>query len=174
MVVYPVLRLLLQDTSIIKTTNNIYLSFLVYPIDSVEQFDFNMHFKTFIFPSPTTVNALFHIYDSDTPGDSLLSCYFPIKLILQHPLSTAETLQQKKHLKLFPNPASSTLILANSGTENININIYDIRGALVKTTTVLKEQKIQLDISTLDCGLYFYKVIHPGGLVDQGKFCIDR
>src|SRR5688572_29329192 len=76
--VYPVLRLILEDTSIITSPNIMVLSLLAYPFDSLEQFNFPIHFKTTNYPSNTVVKGLFHVYDSDTPGDSIVTCYFPI------------------------------------------------------------------------------------------------
>jgi hypothetical protein len=102
MCVYPVLRLILEDTSIITSPNFMVLSALVYPFDSLEQFTFPIHFKTTNYLSHTTIKALFHIYDSDMPGDSIVSCYFPIKLILQNPVSVIEPVSNVPDVKIYP------------------------------------------------------------------------
>ncbi|MCR8667721.1 T9SS type A sorting domain-containing protein [Aestuariibaculum sp. M13] len=62
---------------------------------------------------------------------------------------------------LYPNPAESLVNLKFKKTvnNNININIYNIQGKLVLSTTkTIKNNLLQLDVSMLINGFYFLKV----------------
>ena len=69
--VYPVILIILEDTTIITTDDIMVLSSL----DSgyVQFFNFDVNFKTELYPNNTPVSAFFPIYDSDWPGDSKAS-----------------------------------------------------------------------------------------------------
>ena len=45
MTVYPFMHLILSDTSIVTSSDEIVLSFMAYPFDTIEAFNFNIHFN---------------------------------------------------------------------------------------------------------------------------------
>lgn len=70
--------------------------------------------------------------------------------------------------RIYPIPVKDVLYLdLGNRFENIWINIYDIRGALVKTKVL--SGSLQLDLNNLGKGVYFY-TIEIGGDFYNGKF----
>jgi len=174
--VYPVLRLILEDTSIITSPNIMVLSMLAYPIDSLEQFNFPIHFKTTNYPSNTVVNALFHVYDSDMPGDSIVTCYFPIRLILQNPLSIKESITGSSGIKVYPNPANGnfTIDLESVESKNLRFLVYELNGKLVFTSAELQGEKPRIEIPELEAGMYIYKLLGDKGVEATGKLALEK
>lgn len=74
-------------------------------------------------------------------------------------------------IHVYPSPARNyvNLVFNNNTGEEVLVNVYDIRGALVKTqsfTTYTKgQQKISLQISELPRGMYIFKLF-----VDQANY----
>lgn len=73
-----------------------------------------------------------------------------------------ETVRLKTNsLSIFPNPCSDNCII-NTGTKNESIlNIYDLQGKLIYTDHVWGE-KIKLNTSLFDAGLYFVSILSNG------------
>lgn len=79
---------------------------------------------------------------------------------------------------VYPNPASTetfVTFLANPNMEYL-VRVYDINGkevALHNGTTVADENKVRVDLSNIEAGVYFYEV-NVGGSVSNGKFAIKK
>jgi len=74
-------------------------------------------------------------------------------------LGVAETLQLK--IKVYPNPANTVLYISNSSTYSINsLQITDLQG---KTVKQVNKNTSQLDISNLESGVYFVKILTDKG-----------
>jgi hypothetical protein len=147
--IYPFLHLVLSDTSIVTSPDVMVLSFL--DSGQVQQFMFGIHFKTNAFANNTTVNGLFHVYDSDIAGDSTVSCYFLITLVLQLPLTIHQPLEPSLHV--FPNPAVTTLHISGSNDQAITrIQVFRPDGRLVLNCH--QPVSAELDVSNLPIGLY--------------------
>jgi hypothetical protein len=176
MTVYPVLRLILEDTSMITSPNIMVLSFLAYPIDSLEPFIFPIHFKTTNYPSNTVVKGWFHVYDSDMPGDSIVSCYFPIKLILQNPLSVRQRISKSTAHKIYPNPAGNgiTISVENKSLENCTFLLFDLSGKLVFEKKEICGQTCQIEIPELENGLYVYTLNDMENVQIRGKMVLAK
>ncbi len=174
MTVYPALHLILADTSIITSPDYMWLSFL----DSgmVQHFDFKIHFKTTNFPNNTVVHGLFHIYDSDTPGDSIVTCYFPITIVLKSPTSSMNEVENNSNnYKLYPNPTNKTahLEFENATNENCIFTLYDINGRLMRTVNNITADRIEIEKQNLTNGLYFFQVKSETQLKVTGKLSIE-
>ena len=83
-----------------------------------------------------------------------------IQSIYQFPLCTTtavvENKQQVNNIKVYPNPANSTLFIEGGC---IRFKLYDITGKLV----LQKDNCKQLDISDIQRGLYYYNIITNKG-----------
>ncbi|MBL7901769.1 MAG: T9SS type A sorting domain-containing protein [Bacteroidia bacterium] len=176
MAVYPVLRLILEDTSMITSPNIMVLSFLAYPIDSLEQFNFPIHFKTTNYPGNTVVSGWFHVYDSDMPGDSIVTCYFPIKLFLQNPLSVIEPLNNAPAVTIYPNPINNCSIVQfeNTKGEYFSFRLYDLNGKLVYNKVKIGEGKTLLEVPDLMNGMYLYRLSGEWGTIINGKAVLNK
>lgn len=164
--VYPSLHLILFDTAIITSPDIIALSFLANPLDTTEPFYFTINFKTNVFPNNTTVSGLFHIYDSDTPGDSIVTCYFPITIILQNPTGINET--ENKKLKIYPNPTVSELNIENNSTQHIQFTFYNSLGEKF-IDKILANKTNTINLSPYSNDVYFYRVSTDKQLIKSGK-----
>ncbi len=173
--VYPVLRLILEDTTIVKALNIQVLSFLAYPIDSIEAFDFEIQFKSITFPHNTVVNAWFHIYDSDTAGDSIVSCHFPVRLVLQQPVLLREDSRNLTCLKIYPNPVKSNEEIRLEGFQNgkVIFELFDLYGRLEVRHTKTFSSTEHFQIPVLKSGFYIYKLIQEDNTEWKGKLVVE-
>lgn len=79
-------------------------------------------------------------------------------------------------LNVFPNPASGEIYITNpAGEGEINIMIYEITGRMVlqEKRAVTGNERLTLDVSTLDKGLYIIRLANSKS-VYQGKVLIVR
>lgn len=78
------------------------------------------------------------------------------------------------HMTLYPNPASSTLMvgLSNSTVGKSSIAIRNANGVQVASTDVLSNEKSSalLDVSDLPAGLYIVEIISNEGIRETQKF----
>lgn len=154
--VYPVLHLILFDTTIITSPDIMVLSFLANPADTTEPFYFTINFKTNIFPDNTIVNGLFHIYDSDVPGDSIVTCYFPITIILQNTTGISEAGVNEK-ISIYPNPTMHELNIQNNSARPIQFLLYNSSGTKIIDET-LPESTSTINLSSYSSDIYFYRM----------------
>lgn len=80
--------------------------------------------------------------------------------------------QMTGSLGLFPNPTTHSINLSFEKNKkgNVQVNVTDVRGAIIQTLTEnIAAGKISLimDISTLSSGTYFISVIHEDGILQQ-------
>jgi hypothetical protein len=151
---YPLLELILQDTTFITSPNIMVLSAL----DSgfVQPFSFNLKFKTNTIPINTLVNALFHIFDSDMPGDTIVDCYFPMSIIIQNPNSLSKTNEER--FNIYPNPTSKQLNIEAANKQVIQeISIKSIEGQQLYFRNANNIQET-IDLSGFSNGIYVLKI----------------
>jgi len=75
---------------------------------------------------------------------------------------------------LYPNPVSngkSITIQANCNTQG-QIQIYDLHGRLIQTSSMFHNGKVELDINEYESGIYFYRILAKDGELITGKFVI--
>ncbi len=80
---------------------------------------------------------------------------------------TYDHLDIKNQMKLYPNPAEemTTISYSSSQTGTIDVQIFDLSGTNVKKTkTFIAEgnNRIDLDVSKLQSGLYFVSIAFKG------------
>jgi hypothetical protein len=170
--IYPVLQFILSDTSVVTSPDIKVLSSL--DSGAVYAFKFRIKFKTSVFPNNTTVSGLFHIYDSDFPGDSIVTCYYPIKIILQSPTGINES-GNSETLRVYPNPTEKSAIIEfnNSKNENCTLTMYDTHGRLVQTITDITTDRVEIERKNLPTGLYFLQLQTDGQIIANGKLRIE-
>ena len=71
-------------------------------------------------------------------------------------------------VKLYPNPVKKDLFIKTS-SEKSTINIYSLQGSLLKTVPAYQSNN-QIDVSTLQSGVYLVKISSSDGKVYAGKF----
>jgi hypothetical protein len=172
--VYPTLLLILSDSSIIEPDNQMVLSSL--DSGQTQYFTFHIKFKTNAFAHGTVVSTLFHIFDSDMPGDSIVSCYFPINIILQQPgVGMDEGEQQRENATIYPNPVStSATITTNSIFKDATMAVYNAIGEKVKMIEGLSGQEIVFERENLLPGIYFVNVTQAGKVIASFKMMIGN
>lgn len=69
-------------------------------------------------------------------------------------------------LNIFPNPATSTITINMPSNENIEVMIFDIKGAFVQSINT--QGNAQIDITSLEKGMYILKVVSESGTM-EGK-----
>ena len=78
--------------------------------------------------------------------------------------------------KVFPNPTSDIIAIQINGVNNqdLAINMYDIQGALIQETKMVKGQTISyFDIQTLYAGTYLIKISTNASSVTK-KITIEK
>lgn len=76
-------------------------------------------------------------------------------------------------MKIFPNPASSTLIFSFQNQIPTQLIITNIFGQLVFKTTEIKSNEMTLDVNDFPKGIYFYQLKNEKQEVSTGKFIIQ-
>ena len=77
-----------------------------------------------------------------------------------------EDLQVQLGYSLYPNPTNGNVIIDfSSSYSNVNIELFDITGATIKTFTINNTSDVRksIDLSTLSKGLYLFKVTTDKG-----------
>jgi hypothetical protein len=96
--------------------------------------------------------------------DAFPSCDPSVSTAISAPNANAD------ELTVFPNPASSVLFVNyQSDSKNNTIEIYDVRGQLIKTEKMNSLSKQSINISNLSKGLYLLKV-SDGKSVQSERF----
>ena len=62
-------------------------------------------------------------------------------------------------LRIFPNPASSTINICSNFNDYAEINMYDISGRIVKRCSLNNLQNTSVDVENLIPGLYIMEII---------------
>ena len=77
-------------------------------------------------------------------------------------------------ISIYPNPASDYIILSCEKSEDGYIKILDHLGRIVSQEKTEGSREISIDISGLNTGLYFVRLMDDaGGVVGKGKFVKD-
>lgn len=141
----------------------------------VQAFEFSINFKTLTYPNNTIVNALFHIFDSDIPGDSIVSCYFPIALILENSNAINENNYINENFKIYPNPTDNIAILEfnNAKNKNSTFILYNTNGQVVQTIMNITSEKIEIEKQDLTNGIYFFQLWAENQIIAAGKLAIE-
>jgi hypothetical protein len=87
------------------------------------------------------------------------------------------SLGDNKSLLLYPNPSDGRFYLRNefSGNENTSLEVFDLRGILVKTVNLNSNNKVVLiNAEELINGIYLYRLVNENKSVSTGKLVINK
>ena len=91
-------------------------------------------------------------------------------------ISFISILDKKQAIKIYPNPAKELLYLdfseKNKSFQNANIQIYDTFGRLLLTQKI-NENLNSIDISSLENGMYVYKIMGENAVLGSGKIIVQ-
>ena len=102
-------------------------------------------------------------------------CTYLDNLILNfvsHPSCTTSTIdhQETTSFEIYPNPASDILVITRENqTKPVKLEIYSSQGILIKRSTIQNDRKT-IDITDMDSGVYFIKVIDEKDQVETQSF----
>ena len=71
-------------------------------------------------------------------------------------------------LNIYPNPASTSIKIESEGLKKIKI--FNIKGQMMKKTTVKGQTSIEIDVTKLPSGTYLVEALDVNGNVKFGKF----
>jgi len=74
--------------------------------------------------------------------------------------------------KMYPNPVKdlSTINLEGIAPEGISVHIYNLLGQDVRRVEHISTNTVNLDLSDLDVGLYFYSIKNKNSVILTSKF----
>ncbi len=90
-------------------------------------------------------------------------------------LTTAkEPSQVLSNVSIWPNPAQQSVRLTLNDVHNANQwQLNDLQGRTVKSTSLSSsQQEAEITVSDLPSGMYLWKLLSQGGLIDSGKLVI--
>jgi hypothetical protein len=74
------------------------------------------------------------------------------------PASVVQTLPLKDSIEVYPNPAAGIVTLLSGGTSILGVNVLNVLGEEILTSSYGRESEINLDISKLASGTYFLRI----------------
>ena len=77
-------------------------------------------------------------------------------------------ISDNRDVSFYPNPVKNDLFIKTS-SEKSTINIYSLQGSLLKSIPAYQSNK-QIDVSTLQSGVYLVKISGSDGKMYAGKF----
>ena len=83
------------------------------------------------------------------------------------PTFIAENEQQRPSIDVYPVPATSCIVF-NEAVKNVEI--FDVTGKLVIYKQIAATEKLLVDVSDLDKGLYFVVCVDANGVLRNGRF----
>lgn len=83
------------------------------------------------------------------------------------PTFIAENEQQRPSIDVYPVPATSCIVF-NEAVKNVEI--FDVTGKLVIYKQIAATEKLLVDVSDLDKGLYFVACVDANGVLRNGRF----
>ena len=125
-------------------------------------------FKINLHPGTIAAFATVQIYVHDindyNEGDTVT-----FTMNLEDQLSTGEN--ELSNISIYPNPAEDMLTISNISQEG-NIELYNIAGAVVSRTATSGSTKEIIDVSALEPGVYFISFVTLEGIRNTQKVTI--
>ncbi len=87
---------------------------------------------------------------------------FTLKVVLN---TAVNEVDQEKSYSLYPNPAGEMVNFKVARPANIRFQLYDLIGNLARETTVSNTDLLQIDLTTLSEGVYFFKAFINNSLI---------
>ncbi len=104
----------------------------------------------------TTNGGVWKIYFTGYQGGRDGQSNFVTEEIKQGVASSSAV--SKLNTKVYPNPASGVVTIANSENAPINVSIIDVTGKVVYGSDVLANSELSVDVSAFESGIYFVQM----------------
>ena len=116
-------------------------------------------------------------------GGCLNNNFVLAKIIIPEEVGLSETKSTQPNIEVYPNPASNVLRVTSNGLQVLGVEVYDMMGRKQKTNNTLSpyfnkaplvaeeqksrkaEEEVVIDISALQTGIYFVKIMTAQGEV---------
>jgi hypothetical protein len=85
-------------------------------------------------------------------------------------LDIHNTVTERNEIIIYPNPASSNLVITGIGKAGESISVYDLLGKNVLNATSINSSNVNLDISQLASGSYILKIKMPNEVINRMFF----
>lgn len=162
---YPLITLLLTDTSIITSHHVSSITWLGYG-DTLHLY-IPIHFLTASFPNNVIVAGFLRVYDCDFPPDTIVNCYLPVTIILQNTTGINSTREESK-ITIYPNPTLNELNIRNNSNQTIQFTLYNSMGEKA-IDKILTNKSSTINLSAYSNDIYFYRVLADKHLIKSGK-----
>lgn len=87
--------------------------------------------------------------------------------------SLSENISSKNNLSLYPNPITNFLNIESKNNKIESIQIIDLVGNFIESITV-KSNRIQIDLSHLNDGIYFIQSVFENGQINKSKIILIK
>lgn len=109
-----------------------------------------------------------------TGGNQQNSVKFWIKADVQTSIKSVNQQKTKSLVSVYPNPASEHLQFSFDNANGNYIEMYDLKGKLVKTVTALTKSQT-VNVKPFTSGIYFYQLMDKSGaMVERGRFSVTK
>lgn len=97
-------------------------------------------------------------------NDDLIGLNVTLDAVTGRPNNVSlEEVSSSVAVSVYPNPASSLVNVSIESMRNFNVNLYDLNGRMVSSTSVEDAHDTTIDLSTLPQGVYIMKVQNTSG-----------
>ena len=114
--------------------------------------------------APDTATVQLYVYDITdlNRGDTISFSYISFE---DTSSSTGIASKESNHLAIFPNPSDNIVTVGASGINRISI--YDMAGSIIRNDVYRKVDKVDMNVSNLNSGLYFIRTESEAGTIQR-------
>ena len=122
----------------------------------------------------TWANSGFSTFGADMNGELYVAALFTGVIYQIGDLTDLDELESNSVTSIYPNPteAITTITFNYSEGQNYSLEVYSITGQLVKQTSSISSSEIQLDLSSLNGGIYTFRIYSNSIPVGKGKLTV--
>ncbi|MGO3183916.1 MAG: T9SS type A sorting domain-containing protein [Aequorivita sp.] len=111
--------------------------------------------------------TLKHWYTENDIGDLVYVCDYIYTYDLIGTMGVQSPGFLADNMLIYPNPASDLITISGNNTIINNINVLDTTGKLVLKETNLNRKETNLDVSQLQSGVYYIRLLTPKGIATK-------
>jgi glucose/arabinose dehydrogenase len=122
----------------------------------------------------TWANSGFSTFGEDMNGELYVAALFTGVIYQLSDLIDLEELESNAVTSIYPNPTEGVITISFDYREgqNYTLEIHSITGQLVKQTSSISSSEIQLDLSSLNGGIYTFRIYSNSIPVGKGKLTV--
>lgn len=108
-------------------------------------------------------------------GSKSLSDYIASILAKTSSTSTIQNVNTSTLIKIYPNPATEQIMVETrfDSYRDVQVSIFNLEGKKIFFLPIT-QQKIQVDVTSLSRGIYFYEIKRENETMTRGKFSVVR